>query len=81
MRGEFSPGDTVVGDADPVSGTLVFSTERSTVVAEGGRRRDARTRSSAREPAAAGAGGRGGKSVLDLPDLDDPKRDSGELIN
>jgi hypothetical protein len=50
-------------------------------VAEGGRRRDARTPSSAREPAAAGAGGRGGKSVLDLPDLDDPKRDSGELIN
>ncbi len=81
LRGEFSPGDTVVGDADPVSGTLVFSTERSTVVAEGGRRRDARTPSSAREPAAAGAGGRGGKSVLDLPDLDDPKRDSGELIN
>jgi len=81
LRGEFSSGDTIVGDADPVSGTLVFSTERSTVVAEGGRRRDARTPSSAREPAAAGAGGRGGKSVLDLPDLDDPKRDSGELIN
>ena len=81
LRGEFSPGDRIVGDADPVSGTLVFSTERSTVVAEGGRRRDARTPSSAREPAAAGAGRRGGKSVLDLPDLDDPKRDSDELIN
>ena len=81
LRGEFSPGDRIVGDADPVSGTLVFSTERSTVVAEGGRRRDARTPSSAREPAAAGAGRRGDKSVLDLPDLDDPKRDSGELIN
>ena len=81
LRGEFSPGDRIVGDADPVSGTLVFSTERSTVVAEGGRRRDARTPSSAREPAAAGASRRGDKSVLDLPDLDDPKRDSGELIN
>ena len=81
LRGEFVPGDTVVGDADPVSGTLVFSTERSTVVAEGGRRRDARTPASAREPAAAGGGRRGGKSVLDLPDLDDPKRDSGELVN
>jgi ATP-dependent Clp protease ATP-binding subunit ClpB len=81
LRGEFSPGDRIVGDADPVSGTLVFSTERSTVVAEGGQRRDARTPSSAREPAAAGAGGRGGKPVLDLPDLEDPKRDTGELIN
>jgi ATP-dependent Clp protease ATP-binding subunit ClpB len=81
LRGEFSPGDRIVGDADPVSGTLVFSTERSTVVAEGGQRRDARTPSSAREPAAAGAGGRGGKSVLDLPDLEDPKSDTGELIN
>src|SRR5882672_11316833 len=66
LRGEFSPGDRIVGDADPVSGTLVFSTERSTVVAEGGRRRDARTPSSSREPAAAGAGRRGDKSVLDL---------------
>jgi ATP-dependent Clp protease ATP-binding subunit ClpB len=81
LRGEFSPGDTVVGDADPVSGTLVFSTGRSTVVAEGGRRRDARTPESAREPAGAGAGRRGGKSVLDLPDLDAPKRDPGELVN
>jgi ATP-dependent Clp protease ATP-binding subunit ClpB len=81
LRGEFSPGDRIVGDADPVSGTLVFSTERSTVVAEGGRRRDARTPSSDRETAAAGATRRGDKSVLDLPDLDDPKRDSGELIN
>jgi ATP-dependent Clp protease ATP-binding subunit ClpA len=81
LRGEFAPGDTVVGDADPVSGTLVFSTERSTVVAEGGRRRDARTPTSAREPAAAGAGRRGGKSVLDLPDLDAPKRDPDELVN
>jgi ATP-dependent Clp protease ATP-binding subunit ClpB len=81
LRGEFSPGDRIVGDADPVSGTLVFSTERSTVVAEGGRRRDARTPSSDRETAAAGARRRGDKSVLDLPDLDDPKRDSGELIN
>jgi ATP-dependent Clp protease ATP-binding subunit ClpB len=80
LRGEFAPGDTVVGDADPVSGTLVFSNERSTVVAEGGRRRDARTPST-REPAAAAAGRRGGKSVLDLPDLDAPKRDSDELVN
>ena len=42
LKGEFQPGDRIVGDADPVSGTLVFSTERSTVVTEAGRRRDAR---------------------------------------
>jgi ATP-dependent Clp protease ATP-binding subunit ClpB len=78
LRGEFSPGDHIVADADPVSGTLVFSSERSTVVAEAGQRRDARA---TREPAAAGTGGRGGKSVLDLPDLDDSKRDPGELVN
>jgi ATP-dependent Clp protease ATP-binding subunit ClpB len=78
LRGEFSPGDRIVADADPVSGTLIFTTERSTVVAEAGRRRDARAN---REPAAAGTGGRGGKSVLDLPDLDDSTRDPGELVN
>jgi ATP-dependent Clp protease ATP-binding subunit ClpB len=78
LRGEFSPGDRIVADADPVSGTLIFTTERSTVVAEAGQRRDARAN---REPAAAGTGGRGGKSVLDLPDLDDSKRDPGELVN
>ena len=74
-------GTTGTGSFDAASGTLVFSTERSTVVAEGGRRRDARTPASAREPAAAGAGRRDGKSVLDLPDLDAPKRDSDELVN
>jgi ATP-dependent Clp protease ATP-binding subunit ClpB len=78
LRGEFSPGDRIVADADPVSGTLIFTTERSTVVTEAGRRRDARSN---REPAAAGTGGRGGKSVLDLPDLDDSRSDPGELVN
>jgi ATP-dependent Clp protease ATP-binding subunit ClpB len=83
LRGDFKPGDRIVGDADPVSGTLVFSTEGSTVVAEAGRRRDARSSGADdREPAAAGAGGRGRKSVLDLPDLDEPKSGSGgELVN
>jgi ATP-dependent Clp protease ATP-binding subunit ClpB len=82
LRGEFSPGDTITADADTVSGTIVFSTDRSTVVAEAGRRRDARSTSDA-EPAAAGAGGRGRgrKSVLDLPDVDGPGRDPGELVN
>jgi ATP-dependent Clp protease ATP-binding subunit ClpB len=72
LKGDFRPGDHIVGDADPVSGTLVFSTERSTVVTEAGQRRDAR----------AGDGRpRTKKSVLDLPDVDESKRDSGELVN
>jgi hypothetical protein len=60
-------------------------------VTEAGARRDARSRSSTdsdgggeREPAAAGTGGRRRKgSVLDLPEVDGPKRDrdSGELVN
>jgi ATP-dependent Clp protease ATP-binding subunit ClpA len=84
LRGEFSSGDVITADADTVSGTIVFSTERSTVVAEAGRRRDARAASTEPEPepAGAGAGGRGRKTVLDLPDIETPpKRDPGELVN
>jgi hypothetical protein len=90
LKGEFSPGDTIRIDADPVSGTLLFSTDRSTVVADGGARRDARTGSSDgasgsdREPAGAASGGRRRRgSVLDLPEVDRPKRDGdgGELVN
>jgi ATP-dependent Clp protease ATP-binding subunit ClpB len=90
LKGEFSPGDTIRIDADPVSGTLVFSTDRSTVVTEGGARRDARSRSSddaagsERQPAGAASGGRRGRgAVLDLPEVDRPKRDGdgGELVN
>jgi ATP-dependent Clp protease ATP-binding subunit ClpA len=44
VAGEFKPGDTVVADADPVSGTLVFSTASNTVVSERPAKRDARTR-------------------------------------
>jgi ATP-dependent Clp protease ATP-binding subunit ClpB len=85
LRGEFSPGDTITADADPVSSTVVFSTDRSTVVAEASRRRDARAAPAEPEPEPAGAGaggrGRGRKSVLDLPDVEAPKRDPGELVN
>ncbi|HEY8845634.1 MAG TPA: hypothetical protein VIM24_03160, partial [Candidatus Limnocylindrales bacterium] len=90
LKGEFSPGDTVRIDADPVSGTLVFSTDRSTVVAESGTRRDARSRSGSDddggepERAGAAAGGRRRRgSVLDLPEVERPKRDrdGGELVN
>ena len=44
VAGEFKPGDHVVADADPVSGTLVFSTASATVVSEGRPKRDARAR-------------------------------------
>jgi ATP-dependent Clp protease ATP-binding subunit ClpA len=87
LKGEFAPGDTIKVDADSVSGTLVFSTERSTVVAEAASRRDARSRAStddvADEALAAAGGRRRAKTVLDLPDLDEPKRDrdGGELVN
>ncbi|HEY8989514.1 MAG TPA: AAA family ATPase, partial [Candidatus Limnocylindrales bacterium] len=90
LKGEFAPGDTIKVDADPVSGTLVFSTDRSTVVAESGTRRDARSRSGSDddtgepELAGAAAGGRRRRgSVLDLPEVERPKRDrdGGELVN
>ncbi|HEY7524858.1 MAG TPA: ATP-dependent chaperone ClpB [Candidatus Limnocylindrales bacterium] len=76
LEGRFKPGDRVIGDADPVSGTLVFSTESESVVADASTRRDARARTE-REPAAAGAGRR--RSPLDLPDTTPP--DGGELVN
>ncbi len=54
ISGDFHPGDHIVGDADPVSGTLVFRADDRTIVTDAGERRDARARSG--EPAAAGAG-------------------------
>jgi ATP-dependent Clp protease ATP-binding subunit ClpA len=89
LKGEFSPGDTIKVDADTVTGTLVFSTERSTVVAEASNRRDARARGGDETAegdeavAAGGAGRRRSKTVLDLPEIDETKhdRDGGELVN
>jgi ATP-dependent Clp protease ATP-binding subunit ClpB len=80
LSGSFKPGDTVVADADPVSGTLVFSTASSTVVADASDRRDARATG---ERSAARAGARRGRpSAFDLPPLDDTKvSDDGELVN
>ena len=71
VAGEFRPGDRVTADADIVSGTLVFSTDRSTVVTEASTRRDAR------KPAAVE---RRKPSPLDLP-ATDAKRPDGELVN
>ena len=75
VAGEFKPGDHVAADADLVSGTIVFSTEGATVVADGARR-DARVRSDD-DPVGVGTGG---SSPLDLPPTR-RKRDDGELVN
>jgi ATP-dependent Clp protease ATP-binding subunit ClpA len=84
LQGTFKPGDTVVADADATSGTIVFTAGDRSVVAEAGDRRDARSRPDDEEelePAAAGAGARG-RSPLDLPPIDRPKRKDGEkLVN
>ena len=80
LQGQFRPGDTVAADADPVGGTLVFSTERSSVAVEAGDRRDAR--STPRQPV--GVGSRSPeKSPLDLPDIEErPRRRNGsERVN
>jgi ATP-dependent Clp protease ATP-binding subunit ClpB len=76
ISGEFHPGDHVVGDADPVSGTLVFRADDRTVVAEAGERRDARTRA---EPATAGVGVGGRSDRLWTPDAE--RRDRGEPVH
>jgi ATP-dependent Clp protease ATP-binding subunit ClpA len=77
LQGQFKPGDTVMADADPVSGTLIFSTDSQTVVAEAGERRDARR---ATEPEPAAAGSRRGRGPLDLPDVE-PGDGGGGLVN
>jgi hypothetical protein len=76
VGGEFTPGDRISVDADPTSGTILFATDRSTVVTDGAASRDARTRV---EPAAAGRKN-GKRSPLDLPETERPRRD-GELVN
>jgi ATP-dependent Clp protease ATP-binding subunit ClpA len=58
LRGELRPGTVIRVDADPVGGTLLFTQEGATVVAEAGERRDAR---------AFGGEGAARPSLLDLP--------------
>jgi hypothetical protein len=77
VAGEFRAGDRITADADLVSGTVVFSTEGATVVADG-TKRDARR--SAVEEEAVGAGAGRPSSPLDLPPTR-RKRDDGELVN
>jgi len=79
LSGTFRPGDVVTADADPVSGTLVFSADTRTVVTEASDRRDARSAGPAVD--APGVGG-GRQPLFDVPPLDEPKDpNSGELVN
>ena len=73
LQGQFTPGSRVTADADLGSGTLVFSSEGSTIVADTGSRRDARVR----EEVTAGVRP---DSPLDLPGTK-AKRDGGDLVN
>jgi ATP-dependent Clp protease ATP-binding subunit ClpB len=74
LQGQFKPGEVITADADPVSGTLVFSTAGTTVVADTASRRDARTREGVP------AGGTAPESILDLP-ATKRRGGSGDLIN
>jgi len=75
LRGEFKPGAVILVDADPVGGTLLFTQEGATVVAEASERRDAR--SGAGEAVGAGAT----PSILDLPTTAPKKNGDGERLN
>jgi ATP-dependent Clp protease ATP-binding subunit ClpB len=77
VGGQFRPGDRIVADADAIGGTLLFTSEGTTVVAEAGERRDARSHQEEGTPAGAGAGRR---SPLELPPTRKPK-DGGERLN
>ena len=81
LAGTFRAGDTVTADADPVSGTLVFSTASDTVVTDASERRDARSPSEDGD-AAAEAAGAGRRSAFDLPPLEERKGSKdGGLVN
>ena len=81
VAGEFKPGDRIAADADLAGGTIVFSTDDATVVAED-TRRDARTGAEASAVGARGGRNRGATaSPLDLPPTRHPRDDGGELVN
>jgi ATP-dependent Clp protease ATP-binding subunit ClpB len=73
LRGEFKPGSTVVADADPIGGVLVFQQGEATVVADAAQRRDARSRS--KEPAGAAAGAAGSAAKEPASRLWTPRKD------
>ncbi len=84
LRGEFRPGESIAVDADPVTGTLVFTGSQATVVADAGERRDAR--GTGREEEAAAVAARATPPILDLPPTEPSKKkgngdDGGPLLN
>jgi len=54
LEGRFAPGARIVADADPLSGTIIFTAGEATVVASAGERRDARRATPAEQPVATG---------------------------
>ena len=85
IAGRFRAGDRIVADADLAGGTLLFSTEHSTVAVDAAAQRDARGAGRAgTDTRSGGAANRTRQhSSLDLPDATEPKgpRDGGELVN
>ena len=83
LSGTFRQGDTVTADADVLAGTLVFSSESSTMVTDVADRRDARRPAGEREDAAASAGSQPGarRSAFDLPPIDEGDESGGGLVN
>ncbi len=77
LAGTFRPGDVVTADADPVGGTLVFSSASSTVAVEASDRRDARAAGSP-VGAGVGTGADDARSAFDLPPLDPPRKPRGD---
>jgi ATP-dependent Clp protease ATP-binding subunit ClpB len=75
LQGIFRPGDRVAADADPVSGTLVFSSDSRTVVTEAGETRDARAREGG------DAGTRRRASAFELPPLRERGPDDGPVVH
>jgi ATP-dependent Clp protease ATP-binding subunit ClpA len=74
LRGEFRAGDAITVDADPISGTLIFTSSSATVVADASDRRDAR--GGDRRPGAEPT-----PSVLDLPPMRKKDGDEGPRLN